>query len=317
MGQIIDIVLPVFGLLAVGYLAARLGLLSDTVANGLTTYVFYVAIPLLIFRSIVTAPAPSTAPWGLLVAYFTGAAVAWIAATLIGRYAMGREPRLAAIMGLGSGYSNTVLLGLPLVLITFGEAGAIPFFILLTFHLPIMTTACVVHMELAQGRELGLVPILTASLKGLVSQPVVVGLVAGVIYRLTGLPIPEIADKVAKELAGTAIPVALFALGLTMNRYGVIKGLRPAMVITSLKLVVHPAVVWVMATYVVGLDTLTASVITVFAAAPTGINPFMFATNYKVGIAEISSAIALTTAIAVVTISILLGLLGVGGGLPG
>ncbi|MHA1524894.1 MAG: AEC family transporter [Alphaproteobacteria bacterium] len=317
MDQIIDIVLPVFGLLAVGYLAARLGLLSDAVAEGLTKYVFYVAIPLLIFRSIVNAPAPQTSPWGLLLAYFTGAAVAWAAATIIGRFAMGREPRLAAIMGLGAGYSNTVLLGLPLVLITFGDAGAIPFFILLTFHLPIMTTACVVHMELAQGRELGIFRIARASLKGLITQPVVVGLIAGVVYRLTGLPIPEIADKVARELANTAIPCALFALGLTMNRYGILAGLRPAMVITALKLVVHPAVVWLMATYVVGLDILTASVITVFAAAPTGINPFMFATNYKIGVAEISSAIALTTGVAVVTISILLALLDAGGVLPG
>ena len=127
MGQIIDIVLPVFGLLGIGYLVARIGLLGESVAQGLTTYVFYVAIPLLIFRLIVNAPAPEASAWGLLAAYFTGVAVAWAAASLIGRYGMGRDARLAAIMGVGAGYSNTVLLGLPLVLTAFGDAGAIPF----------------------------------------------------------------------------------------------------------------------------------------------------------------------------------------------
>lgn len=306
MEQVVNTVIPVFGLIALGFLAARSGLVAKTVTQGLTAFVFTIATPALLFRTMAAVEVPDVSPWALWTAYFGGVTVAWFLGTALTRYLLGVTPLAAAGAGIASAYSNTVLLGLPLIFAVMGDRGALPLFLILSIHLPIMAFAATLHLELA-GRSGGVHARLVVDvLRGLVTNPIVIGLAAGLLWRLSGLTLPVAAETLVDMLADAAVPTALFAMGLGLSNYGVRSAGTASLVITAIKLVVHPLVVWVLAVEVFALPPSWTAVAVVFAAAPTGINSFVFSTQYRAGTASVSGAIALGTALSVVTISLAL-----------
>src|SRR5689334_9317589 len=111
MLAIAAVVAPVFGLIGLGYLAARLRIITERTGDGLAEYVFALAIPFLLFRTIVEADLPPSLPWAYWTAYFAGVTVVWIAATLLARLAFGRSEGEGVIFGFAAGQANTVMVG--------------------------------------------------------------------------------------------------------------------------------------------------------------------------------------------------------------
>ena len=304
--QILTIVLPVFALIGIGYAAARIGLLDARIGDALGQFVFVIAIPVLIFRTLATSSLDGVSPWGFWIAYFTGVAITWALGTLVVRRGFGRDARAGVIGGISAGFANTVLVGIPLITSIYGEAGLVPLFVLISIHLPVMTVVCSVVMERAavvDGTQDAkpLSGVLAGVARNLVTNPIVIGILAGGLWRITGLPVSGVFADVLGRIAGAAIPVALFSLGMSMVAYGIRGNIGPGLVLSLLKVAVMPAIVYVMAAHVVQLPPLWVAVATLTAACPTGINAFLFATHYGTGHAMSANSITLTTAAAVVT----------------
>ena len=131
---LLDIIAPVFGVVFIGYVAARLGWLSKTSAEGIGAFVFNFAIPAMLFRAMATRAMPEAIDWSFLIAYFGGAYLAWALGMVISRQGFRRDFAEAAVAGMGGAFGNTVMLGVPLVLMTYGEAGMLPAFLIISFH---------------------------------------------------------------------------------------------------------------------------------------------------------------------------------------
>jgi len=301
MQSLANIVLPVFGLLAVGYAAGWVRLLPEVAVTGLSTYVFNLAVPLLIFRTVGAGSLPDVSPWAFWAAYFLGVAGTWGLASLIARFVLGADLLRAGIGGCAASYSNTLLLGLPLVLTAFGDAGAIPLFLLLSVHLPVMMVASILIGEAAgQGGGDSVAKLARDTVLSVATNPIIVGIAAGFLWRLGGLAMPAAADKIVNAIADTAIPCALIAMGLTLRRYGIGGDLKLTAVIVAAKLVVHPLLV-LLAAKLFGLPPVWAGVAVLFAAAPSGITSYVVASRYNTGIGAISSAILIGTGLALFT----------------
>jgi predicted permease len=134
------------------------------------------------------------------------------------------------------------------------------------------------------------------------SNPLVIGILAGWIWRVTGLPLPALAERLVEALAGVAGPVALFAMGLGLCRFGISGTIRPAMALSALKLFLMPAAALATA-WLFGLPPLTAKVAVLAAALPAGVNSYLIASQFGTGQALASNQMTLTTALAVVTTS--------------
>lgn len=312
MNQVFDIVLPVFGLLGIGYAAAWIRLLGEAATDGLAAYVYRIAIPILVFRFVVTNDTPETSPLVLLGCYFGAVAIVWALSSAIARLGFGVRGPLNAIAGMGAAYSNSVLLGFPLIVASYGDAGALIFFILTPFHMPIMALALALHLEMSRGDQVAYAKVAIATFRSMAQNPIIIGIASGVLYKVSGLPLPGLANTISKSIGDTGLPCALFCMGLTLRRYGVREGLKLALLMTILKLLLLPALVWFFAHQIAGLDPVSVGALTIFAAAPAGVNVFIFASQYQVGIAQASSAIAISTALSIVTISVALAFLGVG-----
>ncbi|MEM7026380.1 MAG: AEC family transporter, partial [Pseudomonadota bacterium] len=125
--------------------------------------------------------------------------------------------------------------------------------------------------------------------------------------------LPELARSWANLLAGAAVPCALFSVGASLRGYRVAGALRPALLMTVLKLVVHPLVVWLLATQVFDLPPLWVKVVVLMSALPVGVNAYLFAVRYEAGQQENAAAILVSNVVSVATLSAVLYWLGAGG----
>lgn len=301
------IVAPVFSLVAIGYGVSRTKLVSAKAGAGLSEFVFVLAIPALLFRTVASAEFPALNPMPYWIAYFTGLAVCWLIAGALARR-MGRGTREAAIIGFSAAQSNTVMIGIPLILGIFGEAGTVPIILLLVVHSPLtMTAVALIIARDEAGKGAGL-----RILKSIVSNPILLSIGFGLIWRLVGFPIPGVMKSVLKFLGDTAAPCALVAMGMSMTKASIAGNKRMISAVSTLKLLVHPLLVYLLAVPVLHLPPVLAASAILFAACPTGINAYLLAERYRSGESVVSGVVTLTTILAIFTmtfaVSVVMGL---------
>jgi malonate transporter len=294
------IVAPIFALICLGYGAARFKMVSAEAGNGLSEFVFVLAIPALLFRTVSSANLPEINPFPHWISYFATLAVCWIIAYQVARR-MGRDTRESAVVGFSAGQSNTVLIGIPAVLGTLGEIGTVPAVLIIAIHMPITMTivALVIARGEATGRD-GLIRML----RTVISNPIMIAILVGACWRLIGIQTPEMVARFLKLLGDAAAPCALVALGMAMTKVSFIGSRRLIGVVSLLKLIVHPLLVYGLAVHVFKLPPVYSAVLIIFASCPTGINAFLVAERYRSGQAIASGSIAFSTVAAVVTMTI-------------
>ena len=205
------IVLPVFALIGIGYLARRVGLVTDRAGEGLSEFVFALAVPCLIFRTLVRAELPAAQPWGYWISYFAGVAVVWGLAMLVGRRAFGLAGTAAVVAAFSAGQANTVLFGIPMILKAYGEEGAVPLFLLVAVHLPVTMTLATVMAEGRRSSPLRL-------LRQLFTHPIIVAILAGSAARLLLPALPAPLWQVIDMIGGAAAPCALAGMSIALRR---------------------------------------------------------------------------------------------------
>lgn len=305
MSSVLTTILPVFGLIALGFICARTNFISSAAGQGLSQVVFNLAMPALLFRTVAVIDQQSLSPWPLWVALFGGIAFVWIVTTVIARATtlIDAAPPSAA---MGASFGNIAMLGLPLSLAHFGDRAALPVSFILSIHAPILWLAAVIHIEATgQGRLPSPLNIIRQLALQLIRNPIVLALLAGSLWRATGLGLHPVPDRFLELLGEAGIPTALVALGLSLAGYSLKGQWRGILTLMTLKLVLLPLAVWLIARHVVSLDPFWTQIALVLAAMPTGANAYLFAERYATGTASVSGAIALGTALSLITLSIL------------
>jgi len=300
-------VLPIFILILFGWALVRLKILAAEIGDGLGDFVFKVAVPLLLLRTIANADFHGASPFRLWIAYFAGVFVAWTIGHLVSTRIFKRDQKLGVLAGISSAFANNVFIGLPLVERTVGPEGIVAMSILLAIHLPLMMIAGVLAMERAEqqtgGREgAGILAVSKQVGGNLVRNPLIIGLAGGILLQLLGTPVPALIDGVVAQVAGMAAPAALISLGMTLNKYGMAGNLKIAGTISLLKLGLMPAVVWLAST-LLGLSPQWTAALVLTSSVPTGINAWLIASRFGVGQGLAASVITLSTAAGVVTVS--------------
>ncbi|MFD1697646.1 AEC family transporter [Roseibium aestuarii] len=307
--EILIIVAPVFILIGLGYIVARTGLLPQATGDALAQYVYVIAIPVLLFKTLAAVDMEGETPWALWASYFGGVFATWLLAAGLTRRLFARDARACAIAGTSASFANTVMVGLPLISAIYGDAGLTPLLLILSIHLPVMTILIAVIMErAAQADGVGEGGTLSSTVKNvlrsLATNPIVVGILAALVWRLAHLPVSGLMKDVLDRIAGTALPVALLSLGMSMVAYGIRGNLLPGILLSVLKVGIMPAIVFGLGAHVFHLPPLWTAAATLTAACPTGVNAYIFANKYGTGHAMSSNSITLTTLFAIATTSL-------------
>ena len=311
MSAVIATIGPVFGLIALGYLARRSGYLGEAAVRGLPDFIFRLAMPVMLFRTIGTAQLPSVAPGLILVSFFGAVAIAWAIATVATIWPLGRPAQDGSGIAMGATFSNSVNIGLPITLGHFGEQAAPVLALIILFDSAVLWLVATIHYAVTEhGERLSLGGLIANLARQLATNPIILGCIAGLVWQIGGWSFPAVVNTMINMLAAAAIPGALVAMGLALSSYSMSGQFASVLAITAIKLLAMPIVAYLLATHVFGLPPLAACVVTLLAGMPVGANAYLFASSYGRAPAAVSGAIALSTPLAVITLSTLLVLLG-------
>jgi len=304
--SILNTALPFFALIFCGYGAGRLKLLDETAAAGVNTFVFYFALPAFLLSLMSSSPIGEVVNGSFIGAYVTASLAVFTLAALVGRWLFEIGRAEAAVQGLAAVLANTGYMGIPLISAVFGREAAVPIVVGLTLDGVLMIPLGIVIIESSKGRAEGLSYTVLTTLSALARNPLILSIFAGLALSTSGLTPPEPVTNFLDLLGGTAGPCALFALGATLAGRQVAGGAAEVSYMTFMKLVVHPAVLFFTTTLLFGVDPFWATAALLGAALPIAANVFIVARQYDVYVVRTSSAILVSTAVSIFSVSALL-----------
>jgi predicted permease len=217
----------------------------------------------------------------------------------------------AGTFGLNSCFGNSGMIGVPLVLAVYGQAGLAQVLAIIGLHSLILLPIGTVIGEIAYGGQASVLRILRATLASVLRNPIVLAVLSGLVVYQAGIPVPAVARNFLQMVGAAASPVALFCLGATLVAFDARRDWPSALLCAGLKLLFMPVLVWLVG-WAVGLPPLQMAVAVVTAALPTGANAFFLSRRYVVGAERSGATVLLSSILSVVTLTTLLLWLGAG-----
>ena len=302
MFDVLAVISPIFALIAIGYVAGRLKWLPEATSPGLAAFSFTLAIPAVLFRTMVVADLPETEPYKIWVAFFGAALGTWLVAAVLTAVYLRRPAADGVAISMSAGFANVVMIGIPLCLVAFGPESAGISALIVALHSPLLWLMASFHLVLAGSERGGSLAAAAYQLfRDISGNTIILAILAGLLWRQTGLGLHPQLDQIVSMLAKAAIPSALVSLGLSLVGFRIAGQLPTLSMIVVLKLVLMPLGAWYLAAIVFQLPSLEVGVITVFAAMPTGANAYLFAEKHGRATNSASGAVALGTLLSVAT----------------
>ncbi len=317
MSAIVDIIVPVFGIVAVGWGLGR-WLLTPDGLRGLTQVAFYSMFPALLFRSMANVRLQAL-ELDIIVVFFGTGLLLFFLLMPLGR-ALGMRLGDQTVFALSGTFSNSVGIGIPFITYAFGEAVLVPLLMIISVNSLIMLTLSSFLLEIGSGSGSGGGGRLLAKLGGaalmMMKHPVIPSIFAGLAWAqltawIPGLAVPVVIDRILQALALAAPPCGLIMVGASLAHVGLKEHWPPAAVATAVKLAAMPLMVWAAGRYLFTLDPLWLTVATLNAALPGGANVYLVAQLYRTGVGLATNAVVISTAASIFTLSAALLLLGV------
>jgi len=304
--------LPVVLLIGIGFIAGRAGWIRTEAIKDLSNLVFMVLTPALLFRTMNTVHVEQL-NFKPVAMYFV--AVLMLFACMLVWQGWNRR---SAVLALAVTFSNTVMIGIPLVGLAYGQAGLVTLFTLISVHSLVLLTLATVVLELASAREdratgkagqRNMALTVLDAVKSGVIHPVPLPIIIGLFFAQTGWVLPEVVDKPLHLLGSAFGPVALVLVGVTLAHVQVGPYLKSALGISLLKNLVLPLLVALLGLGL-GMEGMSLTVMIVTASLPMGANVFLFAQRYEVAQDLVTASMAVSTVIGLATITLVMPLVG-------
>lgn len=311
MDKVFTVVMPLFAMIFAGYWIVRIGVIGKETVKGLVGVVFWLFLPCFIFIKTLGTRDHGELDWGLLSAYYLACLVIFIIAAVGGWLIWGGNGRVAGLRGLSSISGVVGYMGLPLMVMAFGDEAALPtLMITMADNLVILAGGALI-MELTAQQEVQAKPdigrVLLTTTRSIVTNPLILAVLLAVLFIVLQWQLPSPLQIFATQMTNATGPLALVALGAAFavhRNQSLIKG--DALSLALLKVVVLPVLVFVSARYVFGLSDFLIKIAVIMAALPVAVNVFILASRYKTYETEVSSSMLLS---AVMGIGVISGLL--------
>lgn len=292
---LIDVILPVFLLIGAGYGMTRAGYFNDIHIEGLMKFTQGFAIPCLLFRAISTIDLSTGFDPRLLASFYGSAAACFIIGLIGARLLFKREWEDCVVIGFAALFSNAMLLGLPITDRAYGPDNLVGNYAIIAFHAPFCYALGITTMEFMRHRGKSGRAILAAVVKSVFRNALIVGILLGFWFNLTGWRVPALVDDALEMIVRAALPGALFALGGVLVRYRPEGDLRAIAFVCAISLIVHPVLVYSVGSAVGLPEDLFRSAVLTAAMAP-GFNAYIFSNVYGRAKRVAASSVLIATA---------------------
>ncbi|WP_108462285.1 AEC family transporter [Devosia naphthalenivorans] len=303
MLAIITVIAPIFALMAFGYGAVRFRLFPAEGIKSLIAFVNNFATPCLLFHSLLTSDLRSAFNLAIIGPFYIGALICFVLGIVVAIRFFGNTPGVGVSVGFSGTFTNTVLVGLPIMTRAYGPESLPVTLSIIGLHGAILLTIGMITMELVRrdGQPLG--KTLFVAARRVLSNPLIWGIIAGMIGYFSGLQLIEPAEAFFVMMSSAVIPAALFGIGGALNEYKLSDNWRQALVASFIKLIVHPALAYVMMIWILHVPMEIARYGILLSAMPAGVNVYIFATYYNRAASVAANTILIATVASAVTIS--------------
>ena len=303
MLAIINVILPVFALMATGYLAVKFRLFPAEGVRGLVQFVNNFATPCLLFHAMATSDFSTTFNWSVIGPFYVGAVTSFVLGAVIARKLFRNKIDEGIASGFSAMFTNTVLIGIPIMQRAYGQPALATAFSIIAFHASVLITVGMVTMEVVRRDGASLGKTLAKAVMRVAINPLMWGIAAGVLFNLMGWTLIEPADAFVSMMAAAVTPAALFGLGGALNEYRLRDSWAQSLTMSLFKLLLQPIIAYLLMHYVLHVPHEYARYGVLLAAMPSGINAFVFATYYNRGVNVATNTILITTVLSIVTLS--------------
>jgi malonate transporter len=289
-----------------GYLAGRWRILGGEATGALNAFVSYFALPVLFFGTLARTPVAAVLDLPLILGFGT-AVIATFAAGMLTTRLLGKGGLAAmSLQGIAASWGNVGYMGVPLCIAAFGEQGLPPAMltVIVTAVVSMVFGVMLIELEVAAGH--GPVRTFLRAAFNVARNPLPLSIVLGMLYSGSGLAMPVPVEKWIDLLGAAAAPCALFAIGLFLSDKSVKSGLVEAGVMTVIKLLLQPALAFLILPFFVELNSVAGKVAMLMAALPTAANAFVLAKQFDISVEQNTATVLLSTGFSVVTVSALL-----------
>jgi hypothetical protein len=312
MLTVLKITLPVFALVFCGWAAAARRMLPERAVDGINAFVFWFALPAMLFRVVALRPIAELLEPRFIIAYVLAGLAVFALTAFAGRVGFidpaHRSRAQAVAFALNGTHGNVGYLGLALAA-EFSSRWLATVTLAIICDIFVFITLAVAILEVessAGGRGLGAA--MRTVLIGLRRSPLVISIGLGLAFTLSGLPLPSVAENFTRLLSNAAGPCALFAIGAALGEQRLSLN-RPVVLLAGAKLVLHPLLAGLALFVLVPTDPTMAAIGVLCAALPAASNTYIIAQRYSLDTRAISASILAGSMLGVLTVSTVIWLL--------
>lgn len=293
--------IPIFLMMVAGYFFNKIGVINKQFADNLNKFVFKIALPVLLFRDLSTSDFYTAWDTKFVLFCFAATLISILLMTVISYFFKDKSIRGEFIQA--SFRSSAALLGCAYVQNIYGEAGASASLMIIgAVPLYNVTSVAILTILKPEGGKINK-ELIKKTLKGVITNPIIIGILAGMLWSLAEIPQPQIIQKSVSYIASTATPLGLMALGASFEFKKAFDKIKPALICSAFKLVIFEALFLPAAIFVMGFRQDKLVSILVMLGAATTVSCFTMAKSMGHEGTLSSSTVMMTTLLSAFTLT--------------
>ena len=304
MTDVLNLTIPMFSLIGIGYLLKRVHFMSENDGAVLSKFAFYILLPPLMFTSILSGDASKSLNINFILSYEIITISIFVLTYLLGLL-FKLKTMEKAIFGLNAAYPNYGYIGVPLCILAFGTNAAIPLALILLADTFVLLTTLIFY-KLTENRKTSPQELSKEIVQRFIYNPLMMSVFVAFTFSIADIKIVTAIDRTLSIVAASATAVALIALGVSLNVSSVKNQKSVLFYITIIKLIVHPILIFIVFQFQTGIDPIWVKTAIVCASLPVAANVFVLANYYKNFESESAAAITITTIVSSITVTIVL-----------
>lgn len=303
--QVFGITGPVFIIILIGYLAVKKSIVPKGTSQALSAFSVNFALPALLFKAISEKPVSEIFNGDYLLGYATGSLLAFMLLFILTLRLRRKSISEGAIYGMGGSFSNSLMIGFPVIVQLFGSAAMVPLALTLMVENFIMFPLTLILADVGLSNGESRVRVLLQSFRQVLRNPIILAIIIGVLFSALGITLPQPALKVIDLFAATVSGIALFAIGGLLVGINVSSVVKDIAMILPVKLFIHPLMIMLVFSFIPGMDPLLIAAAIIMASMPMfGIYPII-AEKYGLG-STCAAVLVPTTVCSFVSLSLVI-----------
>jgi predicted permease len=303
MLHILALILPLFGLIVIGFVAARITRQPVEALGWLNTFIVYIALPALFIKLLSRTPVEQLANFDFIATDLVATYSIFLLTFVLGILGTRGNVGESTMQALAASYGNIGYMGPAIAILALGEQAAVPVALIICFENTMLFFLAPALMAMHGKQRLSVAKLVLDVVRKILFHPFIIATIVGVGLAFINVELPEAVTRLIDYLAQAAAPCALFAMGVTL-------ALRPMKrvplalgYIVPIKLVLHPVLMYLLLSWMGDFDPVWAYTAVLLASLPTATNAFVIAQQYGVWSERASATVLITTGLSVFTVT--------------